>query len=42
MDLPVHPKSLLKGPGAPKYLEISPNFGAREHYDRKGDGDFYF
>ncbi len=31
-DLPVYLKYVVKGSGAATYLEISPNFGLREHY----------
>ena len=41
-NLPVGMEQLLKGSGPPKYLEIGPKFGLKEHYDRKGDWDFYF
>ena len=41
-NLPVRTEKLQKGSGAPKYLEIGPKFGLKEHYDRKGDSDFYY
>ncbi len=41
-NLPVGMEQLPKGSGPPKYLEIGPKFGLKEHYDCKGDRGFYF
>ena len=42
LNVLVYLRKDLKGSGAVIHPKISPNFGLKEHYDRKGDGDFYF